>query len=86
MRVHPDPDADATTDADAGAREPEWTRERTRRAAEESAVLAVGDDAAAVDADRTRPLLPETPRHVTEAAAAGVELADHPDFVLEAPL
>lgn len=107
----------------------EWTRERARRAAEETAVLAVrregttgatwrtrvteydderlaeyggaawetladaralfravGRDAAAVDADRTRVLIPETPRHVSDAAAAGVALADDPDFVFEADL
>jgi GNAT superfamily N-acetyltransferase len=107
----------------------EWTRERTRRAADESAVLAVrrdgttgatwrtrvsehddervavyggagwemladaralfaavARDAAAVGADETSVLIPETPRHVSDAAAAGVELADEPDFVFEADL
>ncbi|MEF8852066.1 MAG: GNAT family N-acetyltransferase [Haloarculaceae archaeon] len=47
---------------------------------------AVARDAAAVGADRTRVLVPETPRHVSDAAAAGVELADDPDFVFEADL
>jgi GNAT superfamily N-acetyltransferase len=107
----------------------EWTRERTRDAAAETAVFAVrrdgtrgaawrtrvtgrddGDwaeyggagwetladaralfraiarDAAAVGADRVRVLIPETPRHVSDAAAAGVTLADDPDFVFEADL
>ena len=107
----------------------EWTRERARRAAEETTVLAVerngttgatwrtrvserddetlavygaagwetitdaralfravGRDAAAVGADETRVLIPETPRHVSDAAAAGVALADDPDFVFEADL
>jgi GNAT superfamily N-acetyltransferase len=107
----------------------EWTRERTRRTAEETVVLAVecegttgatwrtrvterddetlavygaagwetlvdaralfaavARDAAAVGADRTRVLIPETPRHVSDAAAAGVTLADDPDFVFEADL
>ena len=107
----------------------EWTRERTHRAAAETAVFAVrrdgttgaawrtrvterddGDwaeyggagwetladartlfraierDAAAVGADRVRVLIPETPRHVSDAAAAGVTLADDPDFVFEADL
>jgi len=47
---------------------------------------AVERDAAAAGADRTRVLIPETPRHVSDAAAAGVELADDPDFVFEADL
>ena len=107
----------------------EWTRERTRRAADEAAVVAVrrdgttgatwrtrvserddetlavyggagwetltdaralfaavARDAAAVGADATRVLIPETPRHVSDAAAAGVALADEPDFVFEADL
>jgi len=107
----------------------EWTRERARRAAEGTTVLAVerdgttgatwrtrvserddetlavygaggwetitdaralfsavGRDAAAVGADETRVLIPETPRHVSDAAAAGVALADDPDFVFEADL
>jgi GNAT superfamily N-acetyltransferase len=47
---------------------------------------AVARDAAAVGADRTRVLIPETPRHVSDAAAAGVDLADDPDFVFECDL
>jgi GNAT superfamily N-acetyltransferase len=47
---------------------------------------AVARDAAAVGADATRVLIPETPRHVSDAAAAGVALADEPDLVFEADL
>ncbi|AQL43486.1 GNAT family N-acetyltransferase [Halorientalis sp. IM1011] len=47
---------------------------------------AIARDAAAVGADRTRVLLPETPRAVSDAAYAGVELGEEPDFVLEADL
>ena len=107
----------------------EWTRERARRAATETAVVAVqrdgttgatwrtrvterdeetlavygaagwetladaralfaavARDAAAAGADAIRVLVPETPRHVSDAAAAGVALADDPDFVFEADL
>jgi GNAT superfamily N-acetyltransferase len=47
---------------------------------------AIGADAAAIGADRTRVLIPETPRNVTDAAAARAGLSDDPDFVLEADL
>lgn len=43
---------------------------------------AVARDAAGVGADRTRVLIPETPRHVTDAAYARVGISDEPDFVL----
>ncbi|SDF05581.1 GNAT family N-acetyltransferase [Halorientalis regularis] len=47
---------------------------------------AISRDAAAVGADRTRVLIPETARAVSDAAYAGVELGEDPDFVLEADL
>jgi GNAT superfamily N-acetyltransferase len=47
---------------------------------------AIAADAAAVGADRTRVLVPETPRHVSDAAAAHIEVGENPDFVLEAAL
>ncbi|MDS0259666.1 GNAT family N-acetyltransferase [Haloarcula sp. S1CR25-12] len=47
---------------------------------------AIRADAAALDVDGTRVLIPETPRHVAEAAAVRAELADWPDFVLSADL
>jgi GNAT superfamily N-acetyltransferase len=47
---------------------------------------AIRDDAAALNADRSRVLIPETARHVTAAAAARADPADWPDFVLAAPL
>jgi hypothetical protein len=43
---------------------------------------AVAQDAASVGADYTRVLIPETPRHVTDAAYARVGISDEPDFVL----
>ncbi|WP_435077427.1 GNAT family N-acetyltransferase [Halococcus sp. AFM35] len=47
---------------------------------------AISADAAKLDADRTRVLIPETPRHVSDAAAARIAVSGEPDFVLEAPL
>jgi GNAT superfamily N-acetyltransferase len=47
---------------------------------------AIRADAAALGVDGTRVLIPETPRHVAEAAAARADLADWPDFVLSADL
>jgi GNAT superfamily N-acetyltransferase len=47
---------------------------------------AVAADAAAVGADHTRVLVPETPRAVSDAAALRVEVADRPDFVMAADL
>ena len=43
-------------------------------------------DAAALGDDRTRVLVPETPRHVAEAAACRAHCSDCPDFVLRADL
>jgi len=47
---------------------------------------AVSRDAAAVGADRTRVLVPETPRHVSDAAYAGAGVSEEPHFVFEADL
>ena len=47
---------------------------------------AIRADAATLGVDGTRVLLPETPRHVAEAAAVRAELADWPDFVLTVDL
>jgi GNAT superfamily N-acetyltransferase len=47
---------------------------------------AIRADAAELGADRTRVLIPETPRHVSDVAAARVELSEDPDFVLEADI
>jgi len=49
-------------------------------------LAAVARDAAAVGADRTRVLIPETVRFVSDAAYAGADVSDHPDFVLAADL
>jgi GNAT superfamily N-acetyltransferase len=49
-------------------------------------VAAVARDAAAVGADRTRVLIPETARHVSDVARVGAPVADEPDFVLAADL
>ena len=47
---------------------------------------AICTDAAELGADRTRTLIPETPRHVSDVAAARVAVSGEPDFVFEAPL
>jgi GNAT superfamily N-acetyltransferase len=51
-----------------------------------SLFAAVSADAAAIGADRTRVLIPETPRHVSDAAICRVETSAEPDFVLEIDL
>ncbi|ELZ15201.1 N-acetyltransferase GCN5 [Haloterrigena salina JCM 13891] len=43
---------------------------------------AIARDAADLGADETRVLIPETPRHVTDAPYAGVGISEEPDFVL----
>jgi GNAT superfamily N-acetyltransferase len=52
----------------------------------ESLAAAVSKDAAEVGAEKARVLVPETPRHVSDAAYARVELSEEPDFVLERDL
>ncbi|WP_458187468.1 N-acetyltransferase family protein [Haladaptatus sp. NG-WS-4] len=47
---------------------------------------AIARDAAARGADRTRVLIPETPRFVTDTAYCRVDVSDEPDFVLGADL
>jgi GNAT superfamily N-acetyltransferase len=47
---------------------------------------AVARDAADLGADRTRVLIPETPRHVSDAAYAGIAVSGNPDFVMAADL
>lgn len=47
---------------------------------------AIKADAADVGADRTRVLIPETPRYVSDAAWLRATISDHPDFVLAADL
>jgi len=47
---------------------------------------AIARDAASLDADRSRVLLPESARHVSDIARIRVDVADEPDFVLEADL
>lgn len=47
---------------------------------------AIARDAAAVGADRTRVSIPESPRHVSDAAYVGVEVGDDPHFVTAADL
>ncbi|MFW6017295.1 MAG: GNAT family N-acetyltransferase [Halapricum sp.] len=59
-----------------------WDSPDTARALFE----AVAADAAEIDADHTRVLLPETCRYVSEAAAADGRISDEPFFVLEADL
>ena len=47
---------------------------------------AISEDAASLGADETRVLIPETPRHVTDAAYARAGTSDEPKFVLECDL
>jgi GNAT superfamily N-acetyltransferase len=47
---------------------------------------AIRADAAAIDADSTRVLLPETPRHVSDAATVRADIADYPTFLFSADL
>ena len=47
---------------------------------------AIAADAASVGADRTRVLVPETARHVSDGAACRVRPAENPDFVLASDL
>jgi GNAT superfamily N-acetyltransferase len=49
-------------------------------------VAAIARDAARLDAGRARMLVPETPRFVTDAAAARADVSGDPDFVLAADL
>lgn len=49
-------------------------------------VGAIKRDAAALDADHTRVLIPETPRHVSDASLVRAGISDDPDFVLAADL
>jgi len=55
-------------------------------AAAEAVFDAIARDAGALGADRTRVLIPETVRAVSDAALGRVEVADSPDFVLAADL
>ena len=52
----------------------------------EMLMAAIARDAAAVDADRTRVLIPETTRAVSDVALAGHRVSESPDFVLRADL
>lgn len=54
--------------------------------AAETLLTAIAADAADCGADRTRVLVPEEPRTVSDGALLRAELGDHPDFVLAADL
>lgn len=47
---------------------------------------AIAADAAALGADRTRVVVPETARHVSDAALVRTDLSDYGDFVTAADL
>lgn len=51
-----------------------------------SLFTAISRDAAQLNVDRVRVLIPETTQYVSDATAAGCEIADGPDFVFEADL
>ena len=59
-----------------------WTSET----AAASLLSAIAADAADCGVDRTRVLVPETPRAVSDAALSRVDLADAPDFVFAADI
>lgn len=75
-------DGDATTERRAEYGVGAWESVEAARALFD----AVAADAAALGADRTRVLIPETPRHVTDAAYVRAGLSEEPDFVLAADL
>ncbi|WP_135853803.1 GNAT family N-acetyltransferase [Halorussus salinus] len=93
IRQYERPAADAD-DADSTAEETPETERWVEYGvgawanAESAAALfdAIARDAAELDADRTRVLVPESPRFVSDAALCRVEVADEPDFVLGADL
>ena len=58
----------------------------TDTAAARALFAAVARDAASAGVDRTRMLIPETPRHVSDAAYTRAGFSDEPDFVLEKDL
>jgi hypothetical protein len=49
-------------------------------------MAAIASDAASVGADRVRVLIPETPAAVSDVARHRIDVADYPDFVMEADL
>ena len=49
-------------------------------------VAGIRRDAASVDADETRVLIPETARHVSDASLVRAGISDEPDFVMAADL
>ncbi|WP_049896377.1 GNAT family N-acetyltransferase [Natrialba chahannaoensis] len=51
-----------------------------------SLFAAISRDAAALGADRTRVLIPETAAVVSDASYAGATISEEPDFVLSGPL
>ena len=54
--------------------------------AAEALLAAVARDAASIDADRTRAMVPEGVQWVTDAARAKADIAEQPTFVMEADL
>lgn len=54
--------------------------------AAETLLAAIAVDAADCDADRTRVLIPERPRTVSDGAYLRADVGDHPDFVFSADL
>lgn len=55
-------------------------------AAARTVFAAIARDAAALGADETRVVIPETARHVSDAAYARANVGDSPEFVLEKDL
>ncbi|NHX35426.1 MULTISPECIES: GNAT family N-acetyltransferase [Halolamina] len=56
------------------------------RASCDALLAAISRDAASVDADTTRVLIPESVKWVSDTALAGADVGDEPDFVMRADL
>jgi GNAT superfamily N-acetyltransferase len=73
-----------------GGEEVTWTEYGVGAWDDHEALRSLGDaiarDAAEQGATKARVLIPETPRHVSDAAYARIEFSEEPDFVLERDL
>ena len=77
-----DEDGDGETETWAEYGVGAWDDHETLR----SLTAAVASDAAEQGAEQCRMVVPETPRHVSDAAYARVDVSEEPDFVLERDL
>lgn len=77
---HPDDDGEPKKWAEYGLAS--WDDIDTAR----TLYAAIAEDAASLGADKTRALIPETPRHVSDTAWTRASISEEPDFVLERDL